>query len=215
MTDSRISSLPRWAIPPAEQLAVAERLNRERRWGFDEAVFAGLDDGPEWPERPFGAVVLEISLDSVEQTFEEAWRFAASVQPDAWRWEEVRSDPEHLRLGPGLEHRRGLYWVALDLAGPQGVVPTALRSERPRGLAHAAVLWAAGFFPEWIRSMDGTSVPYVAMPGYELSVPGAPAWSDAPRLYWASVRSRIELDALLADARFARSAAATILSPSR
>ncbi|MDZ4243821.1 MAG: hypothetical protein U1C57_01815 [Candidatus Doudnabacteria bacterium] len=184
-------------IPADKQLGLVRERNVERRWGFTEEDFTKLGPAPVWPSGKISAVILEVSLDTIEKTLEEAWLFAHSAQVDNWRWEEVKSDPGHLRLFPGIEHKRGLVWRVVDLAAnwdkKDGIRPKDVRNTEKS--PHSAVLWAASYFPKWIQAMDGTIVPYVWIPGYELSVSGYKPWSSVPDLRFSRGYRRIRLDA--------------------
>ena len=60
---------------------------------------------------------------------------------------------------------------------------------------HAEALAAAAHFPDWVQAMDGERVPYVWMPGYQVTFPGYEAWRYLPYLYWYSVSREVELGA--------------------
>src|SRR5579859_1622029 len=78
-------------IAPVTQRDIARQRNKERNWGFTEDDFVALGKPPAWwPEEKLSVVVLDISLDTVEHTFEEAWYFAASVQPNHLLWNKIK-----------------------------------------------------------------------------------------------------------------------------
>jgi hypothetical protein len=136
-------------ISPGKQLDLARERSMERDWCFTDDDFAALGEPPTWPEDKLSVVVLDISIDTVEHTFEEAWHFAASVQPNHWRWNELKSDADHLRLLPGITHKRGLRWRVVDLGAnldkAQGMSPREVR--RSSISPSSEVLWAASYFP--------------------------------------------------------------------
>ena len=175
-----------WFVPSEAQLEIVRRRNAERKWSFTNKDFDKLGDPPAWPTGQLCPVVLEVVLDTVQNTFEEAWHFAKSVQPDSWRWREVKSDSKHLRLLSGIKRQRGLRWRVVDLAAnwdkSDGIRPMDVRN--PKTSPHSAILWAASYFPNWIQAIDGVNVPYAWIPGYELIVPGHRPWSYMPFLYW-------------------------------
>lgn len=190
LIQGRQDGRPIWAISPKSQLALVHERNLERGWGFTEADFKALGDPPEWPEGRFCTVVLDVSLNTVQDTFEEAWYFvasAASAPSDSWRDEHIRSNPEHLRLLPDIEHRRGLRWQVVDLGAHwdksgMGISPKDVRSSMTS--PSSAILWAASYFPEWMQVMDGRSVPFVWLSGYQLATPHAEQpWWDVPVLH--------------------------------
>ncbi len=53
---------------------------------------------------------------------------------------------------------------------------------RGKGSPHSAVLWFAALNPRWMMSMDGTTVPYLWIPGYEVKPKGSKKWSHVPVL---------------------------------
>ena len=178
-------------VTPHEQLILASQRNKERGWGFTEADFAILCNPPEWPSENLSAIVLDITLDTVAETLEEGWHFAASRQPAHWRWSRIKSDSDHLRLSPGLEHHRGLRWQLIDLAGRvEESTAFSVQQSSP-----SAVLWAASYFPKWIQLMDGAAVPYVLISGYQLTVSPCHQWRGTLLLYWNPFLHRLEMDA--------------------
>ncbi|MEA3453101.1 MAG: hypothetical protein U9Q96_02065 [Patescibacteria group bacterium] len=188
-------------VPAEAQLEIVKQRNTERNWGFTDQEFASLGESPVWPDGKLSAIVLVVELDTIQQTFEEAWRFAKEVLPDSWRWDKVLSDGEHLRLYPGIERKRGLSWRVIDLGVNQlkssNQVCQAI--EDANLLPHSAVLWAASYFPKWVQAMDGKDIPYVNMPGYQLTVPGYQPWTDVPYLHWYRDNRQVDMNARYAD----------------
>jgi hypothetical protein len=182
-------------MPAAFQRNLVQLWNAWSEWRFTDADFAALGEPPAWPEDKLSAVVLDVSLDTVQQTFDEAWDCAISVQPNSWRWEELKSDADHLRLLPGIAHQRGLRWRVVDLADnwdqKNGIAPANVRN--PRTSPSSAVLWAASYFSKWIQAMDGKTVPYVWIPGYQVTVAGFGQWSGVPNLNWYRVSRGVHL----------------------
>lgn len=182
-------------ILPERQLELVRQRNADRTWGFTDEDFTKLGEPPAWPSGRLSAVVLEVSLDTVQKTFEEAWHFTKACQPDNWRWPEVKSDPKLLRLLSGIQHQHGLRWRVVDLAANwdkrDGIRPRDVRN--PQTSPHCAILWGASYFPKWVRAMDGMNVPYVWIPGYELCVSGDPEWSGVPSLGWVRDDRRVRL----------------------
>lgn len=123
------------------------------------------------------------------RTFDELWDIVVrehGARPchlfglaEAFGMKDGRGNPlaTSLALAPGMTHAPGLRWRTIDLGhgwpDPDpachpfcGLAPARLPTgiERP----HAGILAAAAHFPLWLRRMDGTKVPYVWLPGYEL-----------------------------------------------
>ncbi|MFA4937138.1 MAG: hypothetical protein WC575_02515 [Patescibacteria group bacterium] len=147
-------------ITPQEvQLYIVRERNRERGWGFTEADFKALGAPPPWPHVPgmLAAVVLDVMLDNVRETVEEASLFAAAVQPKYYRQPELSFDKSHLRLRPGLTHRRGLSWRIIDLAHMwnQGDVSV---SEEPEKLSKIINAMASFYDPANNTRLDNWGV---------------------------------------------------------
>ncbi len=186
-------------ISPAEQFELVRQRNAKRGWGFTDEDFSCLGEPPAWPDDDLYAVVLEVSLDSIQQTFEEAWLWAAEAQRDYRRhrrWPELSSDERGLRLLVGIEHKRGLRWRVVDLGAnwdkKDGIAPRNVRD--PKRSPHSAILWAAALFPAWVRAIDGVNVPNVWIPGYEASVSDHMPWTEVPRLQVSFGNGEVSLD---------------------
>jgi hypothetical protein len=181
------------------QIANVRRWNEERVWGFTDDEFNAID---LTPVRHSGLVVDVVAVylpdrdtvSGVQRTFEELWTVAAQRQPNACRWDELKSDTEHLRLLDGIEHRPGIRRVTIDLGAnwdPQnGIRPMDVRG---KDSVHAEVLAAAAHFPKWIQAMEDEGSPYVWMPGYQATIPGDEGWPGVPCLYWDSTTRQVEL----------------------
>lgn len=202
-------------VSPETQLANMRSWNLERGWGFIDAYFieaeAALKD-MSWPSDRLTALVLVPYLDTVQRTFDELWAVAAGIQPNNWRWEELKSGKKNLRLLEGIEHKPGLRWEIIDLGanwdGQTGRRPVDVRDANS---AHAGVLASAAHFPKWVQSMDGVKVPYVWLPGYQVTVPGFEAWTIVPYLIWSRDRREVQLDAYWSGHRY-QSWAAPVVS---
>lgn len=179
-------------IPPAKQLELVHRWNIERSWGFIDAEFTALNEPPAWPKGKLSCVILEVSLDTVEMTFNEAWHLIIAAQRgNHWPCTKFES----LRLLLGITHQRGLKWRVVDLVAywdhERGIRPMDVRS--PEKSPHSAILWAGAFFPRWVQGMDGITVPYVWIPGYEASVGGCKPWSHMPNLSFGCSDYKVRL----------------------
>jgi hypothetical protein len=195
-------SRPELFVSLEVQLANVRNWNKMRGWGFTDADFEAIDLTPS--ERS-GLVVDVIAVylpdegntSGVQRTFEELWDIASSLQPGKWRWEELKSDKKHLRLLDGIEHKPGIRRVTIDLGAnwdpKDGIRPIDVRGSDS---VHAEALAAAAHFPDWIQAMDGEHIPYVWMPGYQVTLPGAEAWRNVPYLHWYSLNRGVLLCAL-------------------
>ena len=197
-----------WAIPPATQIGCALLRSDDRGWGFTKKDFAVLDL-PRWPDGKLCAAVLDVQLDTVQQTFEEAWHFASSAYPNSWQHGQIKSDSDNLRLLSGMKHKRGLSWQLIDLGDRRNWTPQVVRS--PETSPASAILWAASYFPAWVQAMDGEAVPYVFLPGYELFMPLDAEWSFSPYLSWEQKECSVDLRALYMGSHSLRSAVPTLI----
>lgn len=178
-------------VLPEVQVEIARHLNEKRQWGFTAGDFAALlaeGQVPRWPNGDLQAIVLDISLDSVQATFDEAWYCHKLFEPESWRWYYTRSDAEHLRLIEGLTHQRGLRWQVIDFGCHRNRRPVDVRN--PKNSPSSAVLWAGVYFPRWVRAQKSPSrVPYTLISGYELSIPDVVGsegsfWTYVPQFHW-------------------------------
>ncbi|GEM_PF-1822372 len=112
------------------------------------------------------------------------------------RWEELKSDSQHLRLVPGVKCNPGIRWVAFDPSAYQGKSPKyAIAQSAIDGtaLAHAEVLMAAAQLPQWVSSWDGVESPYPNMTALQFCLNNR--WSHTPYLNRSSTGVRLTLDA--------------------
>ncbi|MEA3453022.1 MAG: hypothetical protein U9Q96_01640 [Patescibacteria group bacterium] len=188
-------------MPIEAQLKMVRQRNTERGWGFTDEDFSSLDGPPAWPEDRLSAVVLIVGLESIQRTFDEAWYFVASVQSRSYRARRLLSHRDNFRLYPGIRQKKGLSWKVIDLGANQQKSSNQVREAigDVTLLPHSAVLWEASYSPKWIQSMDGKNVPYVDIPGYQLTIPGYQPWADVPYLYWLRDGRQVDMDACYAD----------------
>jgi hypothetical protein len=195
----------------AEQLANVERWNEERGWGFTPSDFEGIDLSPTEHSDPLVADVIAVylpgddELDPVRRTCDELWAVAAEQHENAWCWDQKCWDltlvgKKHVRLLHGIVHEPGIRRVTLDLGAHwEPVYPTRSIDVRSRASAAAEVLAAAAHFPRWVRSMDGTSVPYVQLSGYQITLVPQESWRRLPCLSWNESRRTLSLTAHWSD----------------
>lgn len=203
-------------VPLTEQLANVRRWNEDREWGLTEAELTGLDLTPRSHADPLVVDLIAVYLDEmylgddegvldgVRRTCHEMWGVATERQLNTWCWDWLRdayeSRPKPVRLLPGIVHRPGVRRVTVDLGAHW--VPG--RHIRPRGIrgptsAHAEILAAAAHFPRWARAMDGTSVPFVWLAGYQITYPEAGTDERLPALAWVGYRRMLSLSVGRAD----------------
>lgn len=198
-----------------EQLANIRRWNEVREWGFDAAALDSIDLTPRTHSDPLIVDLIAVYLDGiyrdelgyldgVRRTCHEMWSVATERQLYTWSWDWLRdtyqSQPKPVRLLPGIDHRPGVRRITLDL----GADWTPGRHLRPRNLrgvasAHAEILAAAAHFPRWARSMNGSSVPYVWLCGYQVTLPQYATNERLLGLAWVTYRHTLSLTVGRAD----------------
>jgi hypothetical protein len=140
-------------------------------------------------------------LDAVRRTCDELWAVIADQYPNAWCWDEKCWDKnligrKQVRVLYGIAHRPGIRRVTLDL-GAHWSPTKPRRSIDIRGMdsAHAEVLAAGAHFPGWVRAMDGVTVPYALLSGYQVTLVEEESWRRLPCLSWNESRSTVSLTA--------------------
>jgi hypothetical protein len=189
-----------------EQLAQVRRWNEERGWGFSASDLDSVDLTPSAESRPLVVDLIAVylddnaDLDGVRRTCHELWTLAAEQQPHTWcwdwYWDKWKNRPKPVRLLDGLVHRPGIRRVSVDL-GAHFVPGRYLRPShvRDQDSAHAEVLAAAAHFPRWIRAMDGKTIPYTWLSGYEVMIRERPSPERLPALSWSGFRRHMSLTA--------------------
>jgi hypothetical protein len=190
-------------------LSLEDQLNKlndfnERFWGglLTPEEFTAIDIRSDHVQSVDDLEILYVDFGSPEQNVEMWWKVIAGTQPRAWRWDGLKTDPEHLRLAPNTYQynpgMRGIYRVRINLVAnwqPQdGRSVLQVREWATRFgeyLAHAEVLAAYGFHNELLQRQDGTNLPYSDMAGFEASVPGDGPWASCPYLSWSGDEARL------------------------
>ncbi|MEA3249754.1 MAG: hypothetical protein U9Q03_05375 [Patescibacteria group bacterium] len=142
----------------------------------------------ESPDNPLLDIVVSIYKPTVHETLAYARdRMREAFGKEFWQWDELYADigPDRVRwLKDVSVPTGGVRIEVVDLGAnfdpEDGMVP-----EKTRGSdsAHSAVIYAAAQDLEWVRQMDGASVPYAIAAGLELRLPGCDRWSRAPFVY--------------------------------
>ncbi|MDQ3734466.1 MAG: hypothetical protein M3400_10785 [Actinomycetota bacterium] len=194
----------------SDQLANVRRWNEERGWGLDPAELDAIDLIPRTYSDPLVVEVIAVylddlaerdgqePLDGIRRTFHELWQVACEKQPKTWFWDWVRDRynprPKPVRLLPGIIHWPGVRRMTVDL-GAHWVPGEHIRPSNLRGpdSAHAEILAAAAHFPKWARAMDGTSVPYIWLSGYQVTYPEESTHLRLPGLAWVEYRATLSL----------------------
>ncbi|MGH3934580.1 MAG: hypothetical protein ACRDS1_06325 [Pseudonocardiaceae bacterium] len=193
-----------------EQLDNIREWNEEREWGFRAHDFGAIDLIPPVRKATLVVDLLAVylsgndELDGVRRTCHELWTLAAEQQPQTWSWDwywdKWKERPKPVRLCDGIVHRPGIRRVTVDLSAHfepgRHVRPSTVRG---RDSAHAEVLAAAAHFPRWVRAMNGKTVPYTWLPGYEVMIEERPCPERLPALSWTDFRHTMSLTAAWAE----------------
>lgn len=189
-----------------KQLDNIRKWNEERGWGFSPEDLDSVDLTPPIEGTPLVVDLIAVYLDGetelngVRRTCHELWTVAAEQQPRTWcwdwYWDKWLHRPKPVRLFDGLVHRPGIRRVTVDLGAhcEPGRYLSASKV-RSHDSAHAEVLAAAAHFPRWVRAMDGKTVPYAWLSGYEVMVWERPSPERLPALSWVGYRQTMSLTA--------------------
>lgn len=188
---------------------IAQQAKNLWRWNqkYGLGLPMGWDDQldvPAWPEDdPLISVSVVAFLEAKDgilgehRTFDAYWEIIKTQHPDASRWSEVQATPDRLRLLPGIVHVPGVRIEVIDHGAnwdkEHGLKPMDVRS--PETSPHAGLLASVAQHPKRIRKMDGTTVPFERISGYQMSVPGRDPWRHVPYFYWYRDERQVYLHA--------------------
>lgn len=205
------------------QLDNIREWNEERQWGFSPDELDSVDLAPASGDEPLVVDLIAVYLDDttelngVRRTCHELWTLAAEQQPHSWcwdwYWDKWMHRPKPVRLLEGIVHRPGLRRVTVDL-GAHFEPGRNVSANKVRGhdSAHAEVLAAAAHFPRWVRAMDGQTVPYTWLSGYEVMIWERPRAERVQALSWVGYRETMSLTADWADHAYSGWASPTCIS---
>lgn len=183
------------------QLAALRRANDEEGWGIPEEVFEQLTKtAPTWPIGRLAFRSLRVRFgegdEGVALTFERHAKRIKAVFGKSWRWPNLRSAKQYLRLLVGNNtHHAVVEWIVIDLdTNRERDSITAVRG--PKSLADELFAFA-WMFSDYIRSINYEDNPGLFAGGYELNVPehGGEPWQCVPYVYWYRDDSEVILDA--------------------
>jgi hypothetical protein len=154
----------------------------------------------------------------VERTHKVWWDFIVPPKGHTKaRWEEFKTDPDHLRLVPdrtnpeGIKkHHHGVRWIAFDPNANQGKSPRSCWNDPQiaTALASAEVLMALALFPRWALSWNGASSPYPNMSGYQYY--DGKGWNMTPCIVAQEGKVLLKLTAMPANSPNATAANPTV-----
>lgn len=165
--------------------------------------FEGVDTASDHVQSVDDLEILYVEFGSIEGNIEAYWRLIKANQPRNWRYDGLKTDAEHLRLGPNArQYEPGIHRIHINLAAhwesEDGRSVLQVR-ERPatsgKFLAHAETLAAYGLHDELLRQQDGVNLPYDDLAGYEATVSGNDPWTNVPYLNWNRNDRKVNLNA--------------------
>jgi hypothetical protein len=191
--------------PQETQLANVRRWNAERHWGIPEDWFTTLGPAPTWPtDSKLSCVVLEVALpDQPEQkdaegnvvtpaipgmirTVRELWDITSHQHPKAEKLNQFHLDAEHLELLDGVTYEPDLRWRVLDLGAnwdrAGGIRPVDVRT--PLTSPNVDGFAALAHHPQFVRRMNGTTIPFLWISGFMVSIPGGGPLRCVPLAYF-------------------------------
>jgi hypothetical protein len=147
--------------------------------------------------------ILYVDFGSPKENVELWWKVITGTQPNAWRWDELKTDKKHLRLAKNVhQYKSGIYRIRINLVAhwepKDGRTIIQVRKQAAAGnetLAHAEVLAAYGLHDQLLQQQDGTNLPYADVPGFEVNIPGGRPWADCPYLRWSEVARGVDFSA--------------------
>lgn len=199
-------------LDPEQLIEHCRTWNEKHEWGFTERDFQNLPEPPKVPDEPFCTLVLTPcppdtqKLTGLQRGFDDLWALTVSQQPDALRWNKFLSDPKHLQLLEGVPYEPGLFWEVLNLGAhwdrEGGTAPHTVRD--PKTSPHLGVLAATAHHLRYVPTMDGTTRPFLRIPGLRVTVPGSGPWQYVPCVLWNVISRAVYLYAYRGDSRSPR-----------
>jgi hypothetical protein len=150
-----------------------------------------LDTSGSYDQRVDAVRVFHVAGRTPQDTINNIWwPVIRGTWPNAYRWEELKTDPDHLDQTPNTRrYAPGVHLIRLNLVAhwdperPHTTEEVRTRaSENGELLAHGEVLSAYGLHTHLLGMLDGKNLPYADMAGYRAKVSPAGAWQYAPCL---------------------------------
>lgn len=151
--------------------------------GVDVAQFKwkSPEQAPDFdPNDPETVVVLDMTLGSLQETFEFAWEWVKDGQESDWRWDGLSTDADKLRLLDGSDAFEAyiLRWRRIKLNTNVGKKPIDVRSvQTSPGLA---LLFVAAQHPARVKATDYEKRFGWFIPGLECTTPDGEPWRFVP-----------------------------------
>lgn len=144
--------------------------------------FLAMNPEPEWPKERIVAVALTLHAPTAVQEFQLYWPLIGERQAKNWKWNQFIFNDAHVRHFQCKEQAWRWSWGVIDLGANRNTTTDTVRHRASGTLPGAEILAAGALHPEWVRLMNGDDIPFVLMPGYEVSIPGGSVWRSVPGL---------------------------------
>ena len=138
--------------PAADVLEALKTRCVERGIDFGRFSWAGSQEAISFTDDPEEVVVLDVTLDTLQETFEFAWEWAKDGQDGSWRWEGLLSKPDRLRLLEGSDTfvPYMLRWRRIKLNTNIGKKPEDVRN--PKMSPGVALVFVAAQHPARVKA---------------------------------------------------------------
>lgn len=197
-------------LPLWQQLNIIKQFNI-LHWDnvLTDEQLAAVDTSSDHAQSVDDLEILYVDFGSPEKNVEAWWKVLVGTQPNAWRWDGLKTDRKKLRLDPNAKsYEPGIHRVRINLVSHwEPKDGRAVDEVRPQAkaageiLAHAEAMAAYGLHAELLQEQDGENLPYVDLAGFQATVSGIGAWTDVPCLDWNRDDREVQLYADWSDGR--------------
>lgn len=182
--------------PTADILEAVKARCAEKGIEFEKLRWIGTEQAPDFdPRDPETVVVLNVTLDTLQATFEFAWEWAKDGQENSWRWEGMLSDPGKLRLLEGSKEFQPftLRWRRIKLNANVGKKPIDVRS--PQTSPGVALIFVAAQHPQRVKATDYEKRFGWFVPGLACTAPDYEPWQSVPCVGFSRDNRQVWLNA--------------------
>ena len=191
-------------LPLWQQLNLLKQFNI-LHWDnvLTDEQFAAVDTSGDHVQSVDDLEILYVDFGSPEKNIEAWWKVLVATQPNAWRWDGLKTGRKNLRLDPNTKlYEPGIHRVRINLVAhwepEKGRTIDEVRPQAKAAgefLAHAEAMAAYGLHAELLQEQDGENLPYVDLTGYQATVSGDEAWTHVPYLSWGRDDRGVRLSA--------------------
>lgn len=159
--------------------ATLERLV-EKGFAVGQFTWIGSEVPPDFTQDTEVVVALDVTLDTLQNTFEFAWEWMKDGQEDSWRWDGLTSGADKLRLLQGSDAFQPftLRWRRIKLNANVSKGPLDIRN--PKTSPGLVLLFVAAQHPARVKATDYEKRFGWYIPGLECTTPGSGPWQDVP-----------------------------------